>query len=586
VSLALLHQLYDETRRLTVAGSATAPGDFRLKKLVEPLNQVGAKAPVFEKLAEQANHLIESNEQTAPEALLELLGLATAIRYTQGETGLPGTIEPLGATIPLARSTEVSARTMQPLLEALGRTGAGRHEVIHDAYLKGLFKDVRLVKRAVAALDDSYSEIAELFARTIIPESYGPGIAPLIRKGYDPKGKQGSARRLRLLHTFDPAGTRELVMQALENGSKEVRAAAVACLGLHSDDVHILIEQLNAKAQDVRTAAYYALSQLDSEEAVNALAKVMADKELVHAWRPISQCNGPRLRKAIIAQFRLELAELFTLRDKKEISARIERLGYFLNAIRERTDQDSEAMVLELFAQRDKLSKVKGDTLSGSDLNLDVVRAMAAGSKGYAERLTREHGTLEAEALGPAFQAALMHLSPQIVFDEFSAYLISPVGTKKAEQSAKSNTIIQYLTWSFHGGLRLDPRWLDVAIHIENLGLIRGMGTIDHPGMVAYLKSKAEQMYAYNPRAEQFRVLVETMVQLKHPEAASYFLKAINTIKPKTDYASLWSLGNSIVHLPKSVLPELESFMAKLEEAHANHWLARIEELRSKPDTP
>src|SRR5215218_3351715 len=103
MSIALLHQVYDETRRLAVAGSATAPGDFRLKKLIDPLKQAGAKAPVFAKLAESANALIAANEQTAPDAMLELLGLATAIRYTQGETGLPGPIEPLGVKVPIAR---------------------------------------------------------------------------------------------------------------------------------------------------------------------------------------------------------------------------------------------------------------------------------------------------------------------------------------------------------------------------------------------------------------------------------------------------------------------------------------------------
>ena len=45
MSLAILTQVYDETRRLAVAGSVAAAGDFRLKKLVAPLEQAGAKAP-------------------------------------------------------------------------------------------------------------------------------------------------------------------------------------------------------------------------------------------------------------------------------------------------------------------------------------------------------------------------------------------------------------------------------------------------------------------------------------------------------------------------------------------------------------
>jgi len=584
MSLQLLHQVFDETRRLAVAGSATAPGDFRLKKLIEPLRLAGAKAPVFARLAESANALIAADEETAPDALLELLGLATAIRYTQGETGLAGKIEPLGAIVPIARPTEIPARTLQPLLQALTRTGGGRYEVIAEAYANGHFKDVRLVRIAVVGLDDSFSEIADLFAKKIIPESYGPGIAPLIRDAYDPKGKNGSARRLQLLHRFDPNGTRELVMQALENGSKEVRVAALSCLGLHSDDVHILIEQTSAKAQDVRTAAYWGLTQMDGEEAVAALTKVMAGKELAHAWRPISDSKGPRLLKEILAEFRKELAELFTLKDKKELSAKIERLGYFLHMLKDRTDKDSEAMVLELFGLREKLQKVKGDTLSGSDLNLDVVRAMAGGTKTMAEVIAGNHASLEADALGLVFQAALQNLDPHRVFDNFSPYLMPPGQVKKAVQTAKSNAIIQYLTWSFYGEHCLDPRWLEVAMRIDNIGLIRGMGSPGNPMLIAYLKSKAEHLFEYNPKAEQFRILVETMVQLKHPDATSYFLKAVDAIPPKAEYASLWSLGNAIIGLPKSTIPQLESFLTKFDEVQANHWLTRIEELRAKSD--
>ena len=39
-------------RRLAIAGSAVAPGDFRLKKLVQPLEKSGEKAPVFARVGQ------------------------------------------------------------------------------------------------------------------------------------------------------------------------------------------------------------------------------------------------------------------------------------------------------------------------------------------------------------------------------------------------------------------------------------------------------------------------------------------------------------------------------------------------------
>src|SRR6478736_9495666 len=93
MSIAVLMQVYDEARRLAVAGSVTAGGDFRLKKLLPPLEQAGAKAPVFAKVAETVKGVVESKEKTSATALLELTSLVNAILYTQGNTGLAGTID-------------------------------------------------------------------------------------------------------------------------------------------------------------------------------------------------------------------------------------------------------------------------------------------------------------------------------------------------------------------------------------------------------------------------------------------------------------------------------------------------------------
>jgi hypothetical protein len=50
MSIAVLNEVYSEVRRLAIAGSVVAPGDFRLKKLVEPLKKAGAKAPPTRRL--------------------------------------------------------------------------------------------------------------------------------------------------------------------------------------------------------------------------------------------------------------------------------------------------------------------------------------------------------------------------------------------------------------------------------------------------------------------------------------------------------------------------------------------------------
>ena len=196
MSLAILKQVYDETRRLSIAGSVVAASDFRLKKLTAPLEQVGQKAPVFAKVAQAVTRLVESSEQESAEALLELSTLINAILYTQGETGLAGELEAIQTTNLGQPQTQASARVLKPLIEALSTTGSGRLEVIKDAHERGAFRDLRLVGPALAALDDPYAEIGEFMAEQVLP-MYGTSIVPTLR---------GEARRQGSRRAPAPAG--------------------------------------------------------------------------------------------------------------------------------------------------------------------------------------------------------------------------------------------------------------------------------------------------------------------------------------------------------------------------------------------
>lgn len=188
MSIPVLTQVYDEVRRLSIAGSVVAAGDFRLKKLIPPLETAGQKAPVFAKVAQSVTKLVESNEKTSSEALLEVSTLVNAILYTQGETGIQGELQPIETTDLGQQQTQASARVLKPLLEALTTTGSGRAEIIRDAHERGSFKDLRLIKPALAALDDVYPEISDFVAKNILP-LYGKAILPELKAKYDQKGR-------------------------------------------------------------------------------------------------------------------------------------------------------------------------------------------------------------------------------------------------------------------------------------------------------------------------------------------------------------------------------------------------------------
>ena len=87
MSLALIQESAKEVRRLSIAGSTLAVGDFRLKKLIGPLEQAGSKAPVFAQVAKVIGDLVNGKEADSAAHLLGLSTLLNAILYTQGQTG-------------------------------------------------------------------------------------------------------------------------------------------------------------------------------------------------------------------------------------------------------------------------------------------------------------------------------------------------------------------------------------------------------------------------------------------------------------------------------------------------------------------
>src|SRR5262249_51487495 len=90
MSLTLIEESAKEVRRLAIAGSRLAVGDFRIKKLVAPLEQAGAKVPVFAQVAKAISDLINGTEADSAAHLLTLSTLLNAILYTQGQTGAEG----------------------------------------------------------------------------------------------------------------------------------------------------------------------------------------------------------------------------------------------------------------------------------------------------------------------------------------------------------------------------------------------------------------------------------------------------------------------------------------------------------------
>ncbi len=602
MSIPVLEQVYDEVRRLSIAGSVVAPGDFRLKKLVPPLEKSGAKAPVFAKLAQSVTSLVDSSEKTSAEALLDLSTLINAILYTQGETGLAGKLQPIETVDLGQQQTQASARVLKPLLEALTSTGSGRLEIIRDAHERGAFRDLRLVKPALAALDDPYPGIPDFVAEHVLP-IYGSAILAELRRTFDhkaPSARAGHVRRLLLMHKLDPAGSRELVKLALEEGAKEVKVAAIECLGDSPEDLSFLLEQSKAKAKGVRQAALTALSKSDADEALAVLKESIEGGDLDLAIVPIRASQSKQLLKFVQDQTRSQFQTVLASKekDKKVLGKQVGRLLSLLECLRGRTDAATADLLIAAFAQRDKLATIKAEP-GGRDVEQRLVSLMSSGPPKAQSALVDAHASLNDEDLAQSFYAACQSRPPAETFKHFSPYFTAPIDPKKKKRDpafGKREAIVEILThgghWRRYGGFyltegeafltRLDPRWLDLAVEQNHLELVHSLARPGHAAANALLSQALEDYLKKSKELWDGGQIVRTMIRVQHPDAVDAAIRLIEKHAQDNQAYGLYWLGQLIPQLPKEAVPRLEALLPTLPDKAIDQLLDYITELKTR----
>lgn len=340
MSLALIEESSKEVRRLAVAGSALAVGDFRLRRLIQPLEQAGAKVPVFAQVAKSIGELVNGTEAESATRLLGLSTLLNAILYTQGQSGAAGEFCELESVPPNCATTKATARALKPVILALTTTGAGRLEIVRAAAERGLFKDPRLIDPAIHALEDSFPELAELVAKRILPE-YGPGILPRLKANLDLKGKGSDARKLGAIHRLDPEGSLELCKTALAEGSPELRVAALACLGEHESCLPLVLEHVNSKNKAIHSAALEALAEHDHPEVSALFEQLIHGKTLDFLAGPFRMLRSRQVLGSMLTEGKRVFQSILG-GDPDQVP----RFGEILDCLEQRKDSEVEAFLM------------------------------------------------------------------------------------------------------------------------------------------------------------------------------------------------------------------------------------------------
>jgi hypothetical protein len=594
MSLALIQEAAKEVRRLAIAGSPLAVGDFRLKKLAPPLEQAGAKVPVFAQVAKAINDVVNGPEAEASTRLLSLSTLLNAILYTQGQSGAEGELRELEIFATNCTTTRTTGRVLKPLIEALTSSGGGRFEMVKSAVERGAFNDLRLIDPAIQALGDSYPELADLVAEKILP-AYGPGIVPRLKSSLDLKGKKHDARKLQVMHQVDPDGTLALCQTALEDGSADVKIAAIACLGQHADCLPLVLEQTKARNKEIRAAALAALAGHNLPEITKMFLELVAGKTLDILIGPFRSLHNPQVLEALLAEGRRMFALLI-----KNDPEQITRFCEILNCLDGRKEPEVQAFLLECFAQSDPLGKVKAakaGTFSGSDLQARLTMLLhGTGSSMALEAILAKREALPLISFGVVLRSAVRSWTADKVFTEFSPLLGQTKGAGK-QKSEELQRFIFAAHWDHASPLynayypvdeaelppaaAWDPRWLDAAIKADLPQVVCFLARPGHPAALEYVLKLGDAK-----KAPDAGLIVQALMRCGCPQITDYYLDLVTKKTKQAKFLDheLRSLFNRARLLPKTDLPKLDDFAAKLDEKFVDAFLEAIAPLR--PTTP
>ena len=269
-----LYDLQQELNRLFIAGSKFAKNDPRLQKYIPILKKLGEKAPVFNKLAQEVEALLQVESQQSAEKLLNVSTLLYSVLYTQGVTIQAEATKALQEpNVSIADvNTTYSYLQLKPVLQALTQSNSGRLEVLKDAFECGIFKDSRTFGYLSYALADKYTELADYVLQTIIP-TCGQAMLPFLLSDFRLEDRTENVRRLQLLHQLGYTETDSLIDKVFAEDLPNLQAEAIDILAEKKDEKteDFIISLASDKNKVVRGAAYKALAKLGTKRSIDKL---------------------------------------------------------------------------------------------------------------------------------------------------------------------------------------------------------------------------------------------------------------------------------------------------------------------------
>lgn len=573
MSIAALYDLQERLNSSAIAGVHMIGEDFRLHRAIEQFTQTAGASPVFQKIAQQLQPILQADTSDRAGAVMDVLALIDAVLYTQGATQINGEIEP----ITVNPSTYIPCRYSElwPLKQALTEKGSGRYEIVRTAFEEKnpVLRDYRLQGCLIAALGDSYSEMADLVKSILIAED--ESIMPLLKQQLDPKGKREMARRVEVIEQIAKHRENEFYLTLLDNSSSLVKEAAVHALRHDQDNTDVLIQLAETEKGTVKQAAYASLAHMHNARA-EALWLKHADKNPAHVEDYLDHNCSDALSDVVASKLEQLMAPIIQEQRTELQPGEVELLRTLVRMTINKSSEallgvfemlaDHEALLEQLRDQQRAQQLICGSADSGllPAINLKLIEGMINGINKEmilaAERLYRHH---EQAYLHAGFAAALLSKPAQVVYDEFApmvsdAARFDVIAACLSQVRYDEQECVYCLYDSSNNGSRyrhaeqgcqlfaaLDDRWIELLTSVKQ-------GRNAKFKRLTQMISYVDSVYTGNKVKEKYDVLLMGLInpdnKLTSDILYRYFQEASQELNSDIQLYALYRLGHRQFH--------------------------------------
>ena len=336
------------------------------------------------------------------------------------------------------------------------------------------------------------------------------------------------------------------------------------------------------KKKDIREAALYSLSGVESESSVNRIFEVFNSKERAIAIEPLKLSKMPSVVDRLMEEAEKSFNCIINIKSEKPEPSEKEAIEYFLDIL-ECLKWKREPQVFEFLKKCVEHPACLNRGKIKNEYGMERVVAAEAASNLIMFETGEAYDILvpmrEGSMLPFSFEAALRSRSPEYVYENYSSYL---QGAKKSLEYGQILRIIDSYTefepqyrWSDYDSaarnhrtnrierykITWDRRWVNLLAEKDELDVVCRMVRQNEPEAVIYLLKSLEK----NKGVNNFRLvnIVRALFQGGYEKIKDVVMDVLEYNCKKNQYYMSYYMGelsNLLKLLPSECAKELEDF--------------------------